>query len=66
MVFLSGAGSGIGRAVCQVFAREGAALAAVDINKDSANQTIDSLPQGIHYCRFQNFCVIFISQFFHF
>ena len=43
-----GAGSGIGRAVCQVFAREGAALAVVDLNKDSANQTVDSLPKGIH------------------
>lgn len=28
-----------------MFAREGAALAAVDINKDSANQTVDSLPK---------------------
>lgn len=43
---LPGAGSGIGRAICQVFAREGAALAVVDLNQDSAHQTIDSLPKG--------------------
>ena len=44
---LTGAGSGIGKAVCQVFAREGALLAAVDVNQESAHKTIDSLPKGM-------------------
>ena len=30
---ISGAGSGIGRAVCQAFAHEGARLAAVDLHE---------------------------------
>ncbi|KAL4218823.1 hypothetical protein ACF0H5_021411 [Mactra antiquata] len=41
---ITGAGSGIGKAICSVFAREGAAIAAVDISKDAALQTIDNLP----------------------
>ena len=46
-IFL-GAGSGIGKAVCQLFAKEGAALAVVDVNQESAHQTVDSLPKGIY------------------
>ena len=46
--FPLGAGSGIGRAVCRVFAREGAAVAAVDLNRDAADATIQSLPSGMN------------------
>lgn len=45
LALITGAGSGIGKAVCQVFAREGALLAAVDVNQESAHKTIDSLPK---------------------
>jgi hypothetical protein len=36
----TGAGSGIGRAACQVLSREGATVIAADRNYDSAMQTI--------------------------
>ena len=35
-----GAGSGIGRAACQVLSREGATVIAVDKNYDAALETI--------------------------
>ncbi|KAH3800444.1 estradiol 17-beta-dehydrogenase 8-like [Dreissena polymorpha] len=55
IALITGAGSGIGRAVCQVFAREGAAIAAVDLNKDAANTTVQGLTNtsGISH---QSFC----------
>lgn len=39
MLLLSGAGSGIGRAVCQVLAREGAKVIAADQNGMAAQET---------------------------
>ena len=42
-VFLGG-GSGIGRAVCQAFVKEGAKVAAVDINQQQVTGTLQSLP----------------------
>jgi NAD(P)-dependent dehydrogenase (short-subunit alcohol dehydrogenase family) len=39
ILFLSGAGSGIGRAVCQVLAREGAKVIAADQNGIAAQET---------------------------
>jgi len=41
-----GAGSGIGRAVCQAFAREGARLAAVDMHEKGLAPVL-SLPGKI-------------------
>lgn len=40
LAFVTGAGSGIGRAACQVLSREGATVIAADKNYDGAVQTI--------------------------
>ncbi|KAL4703158.1 hypothetical protein ACJJTC_016759 [Scirpophaga incertulas] len=42
LALVTGAGSGIGRAACQVLSREGATVIAADRNYDSAMQTIKS------------------------
>ncbi len=41
---ITGAGSGIGRAIATVFAREGSRVAVADINGDAAKKTVESLP----------------------
>ena len=46
-VFLPGGGSGIGRAVCQRFASEGASVVVADMNEESANETLTSLQTNI-------------------
>ncbi|XP_046556642.1 estradiol 17-beta-dehydrogenase 8-like [Haliotis rubra] len=46
LAIVTGGGSGIGKAICQVFAREGAILAVVDIDKSNAEATVSGLPQG--------------------
>lgn len=53
MCMFIGAGSGIGRATCQVLAREGANVVAADRNEESAMQTVttiskDSVPNQHH------------------
>uniref|UniRef100_A0A3B4AAB2 (3R)-3-hydroxyacyl-CoA dehydrogenase n=1 Tax=Periophthalmus magnuspinnatus TaxID=409849 RepID=A0A3B4AAB2_9GOBI len=39
-------GSGIGRAVCQRFASEGATVIVADLNQDAAVETVDALQRG--------------------
>lgn len=43
LAFVTGAGSGIGRAICRVLARDGANVIAADTNLDTANETISKL-----------------------
>ena len=38
--FVTGGGSGIGRATCMKFAKEGARTVVVDLNKDTASETV--------------------------
>lgn len=43
---ITGAGSGIGRATAVLFAREGAAVAVVDVNKPGADETVALIEKG--------------------
>ncbi len=44
VAFITGAGSGIGRAIAKRFAEEGADVAVVDLNEAAASETVDAIP----------------------
>ncbi|KAI0242296.1 Estradiol 17-beta-dehydrogenase 8 [Lamellibrachia satsuma] len=43
LAVISGGGSGIGRAICAAFSKQGSKVAVVDVNKTAATQTLKSL-----------------------
>jgi NAD(P)-dependent dehydrogenase (short-subunit alcohol dehydrogenase family) len=44
IAFVTGAGGGIGRAVCQRFVEEGACVVAVDVSASAARDAVSELP----------------------
>jgi 3-oxoacyl-[acyl-carrier protein] reductase len=45
---VTGAGSGLGRAMAEAFAKEGACVVATDLREDTAHETVRALPGGLH------------------
>jgi 3-oxoacyl-[acyl-carrier protein] reductase len=45
---VTGGGSGIGRAMAEAFAKEGARVVATDLREDTAHETVRALPGGPH------------------
>ena len=46
--FLTGAGGGIGRAICLEFAQEGAKVAAVDIQAGNVDETVEQCGSNLY------------------
>jgi NAD(P)-dependent dehydrogenase (short-subunit alcohol dehydrogenase family) len=52
VALVTGAGSGIGRAVCESYAREGARVVAADLNEAAGRETADTLTSAGAGCHF--------------
>src|SRR5689334_13937366 len=47
VALITGAGAGIGRQAALLFSREGASIAAVDVNEKAANETAAMIPDAV-------------------
>lgn len=52
VALVTGAGSGIGRAVCESYAREGARIIAADLNEAAGQETVNTLVSSGANCHF--------------
>ena len=54
LAFVTGGASGIGRAVCQVLAKDGAKVVVADLNKDGCEETmgVSNFLRSQHYTYF--------------
>lgn len=52
LAVVSGGGSGIGRAVCAAFSKQGSKVAVVDVNKAAATETLKALEGPQHHAAF--------------
>ena len=49
LALVTGGGRGIGRAVCQILARDNAKVVVTDLNMDSCRETLGSLREDDHF-----------------
>lgn len=54
VVIVTGGGSGIGRATCEVFAEEGAHVVVADINEAAGQQTVEAITASGGHATFQS------------
>lgn len=55
VIYLKGAGGGIGRAICRIMAKEGATVVATDINLNNVQSTVADLTGRIIFLSMTQF-----------